>query len=379
MNTQGFAPILQFGTSRFLQAHVDLFVSDALKTGQALGKIVVVQTTDSPGSAQRVAALASGKPYPVKIQGIQHGRPLNEVHWSSSVQQAFHVATEWAALRHAFVSDIQVVISNTGDNGYRLDSSDSADLLTPDSQAPKSFPAKLLVLLHDRWLSNPQASISIFPCELVARNGDALRDLIVDMATEWELEEAFTQYLFKTCLWANSLVDRIVSQPIEPIGAVAEPYALWAIENQPGLKLPCSHPAVVLTDDLEQFEQLKLFMLNLGHSYLAERWLTDGRDQYETVHQAMNDAELRADLESVWADEVLPVFNAMGQHRIAHNYLASVRDRLLNPFLQHRIADIAQNHGEKKRRRMKPLVELAARVCPKLAQHRLHGALSSGQ
>jgi tagaturonate reductase len=32
-------PILQFGTSRFLQAHVDLFVSQALErgdTGQAL-------------------------------------------------------------------------------------------------------------------------------------------------------------------------------------------------------------------------------------------------------------------------------------------------------------------------------------------------------
>ena len=37
-------PILQFGTSRFLQAHVDLFVSEARKDGQDCGPIAVVQT-----------------------------------------------------------------------------------------------------------------------------------------------------------------------------------------------------------------------------------------------------------------------------------------------------------------------------------------------
>jgi len=377
MVASGFAPILQFGTSRFLQAHVDLFVSDALKQGQALGKIIVVQTTDNLASAQRVAALASGEPYPVKVQGIQNGREVDEVHWSSSVQQAVHAQTEWALLRQVFIEDIQVVISNTGDNGYRLDCDDTAALLAPDSQTPKSFPAKLLVLLQGRWLKNPKASISLFPCELVVRNGDVLRDLIVALATEWRLDQGFIQYLKQTCIWANSLVDRIVSEPIEPIGAVAEPYALWAIERQAGLTLPCVHPGVVLTNDLEQFEQLKLFLLNLGHSYLAERWLKDGRDPDETVHHAMNDLVLRADLETVWAQEVLPVFAALGKTETAHTYLATVRDRLLNPFLHHRIADIAQNHEEKKRRRILPVLELAARVCPGLVQQRLNDALSS--
>ena len=40
--------ILQFGTGRFLLAHVDLFVSEALAAGQAAGGILVVQTTRSP-------------------------------------------------------------------------------------------------------------------------------------------------------------------------------------------------------------------------------------------------------------------------------------------------------------------------------------------
>ena len=40
-------PIIQFGASRFLQAHVDLFVSQALAKGDAMGRIVAVQTTQS--------------------------------------------------------------------------------------------------------------------------------------------------------------------------------------------------------------------------------------------------------------------------------------------------------------------------------------------
>ncbi|MBC8746665.1 hypothetical protein F6X42_08590 [Paraburkholderia sp. WC7.3b] len=50
-------PILQFGTSRFLQAHADLFVSAALDAGRALGHVSVVQTTANPESLARIEAL----------------------------------------------------------------------------------------------------------------------------------------------------------------------------------------------------------------------------------------------------------------------------------------------------------------------------------
>ncbi len=52
-------PILQFGTSRFLQAHADLFIGEALERGEALGRITVVQTTGAPERAGRLAALAA--------------------------------------------------------------------------------------------------------------------------------------------------------------------------------------------------------------------------------------------------------------------------------------------------------------------------------
>ena len=328
MSDSQFPPILQFGTSRFLQAHVDLFVSQALERGAALGRIAVVQSTDSPASTARTAALASGTPYRVLIQGIENGQVVEQNLWASAISRAVHATEQWPVLRKGFVEQVKVVVSNTGDRGYQLDSRDTPALLDADAPAPVSFPAKLLVLLHDRWVNNPQSTLSLFPCELVARNGDVLRDLLVTLARSWALGDAFEAYLIHTCRWANSLVDRIVSQALEPVGAVAEPYALWAIERQEGLTLPCSHEAIVLTDDLDDFERLKLFTLNLGHSYLAERWLSDGRPATETVYQAMQNPALRADLEALWASEVLPVFDALGQLDAARRYVDSVRERL---------------------------------------------------
>ncbi len=47
--------VLQFGTSRFLQAHVDLFIGEAPERGEAPGRIAVVQTTGNPQSVRRIA------------------------------------------------------------------------------------------------------------------------------------------------------------------------------------------------------------------------------------------------------------------------------------------------------------------------------------
>jgi len=369
-------PILQFGTSRFLQAHVDLFVSEAMAMGQALGGIAVVQTTRSAESSARVAALSAGGGYPVRIRGVRQGATVDVTLRGDAVHEAVNADTQWPRVRE-LARDAQVIVSNTGDSGYQLDEHDDAALLAQPERVPRSFPAKLLVLLHGRWRERPDAPLSLYPCELVSRNGDVLRGVVMQLARQWAAPVGLLAYLERHCLWANSLVDRIVSEAMLPVGAVAEPYALWAIERQRGLVLPCTHEAIVLTDDLAHHERLKLLLLNLGHSFLAERWLLDHRPPNETVLQAMHDPVMRGELETVWADEVLPLFDALGQREQALVYLDELRDRLLNPYLAHRLADIAQNHAQKKQRRFAPAVALAHELKLPLAQTRLRAALES--
>lgn len=348
--------ILQFGTSRFLLAHADLFVSEALQRGEAVGTITLVQTTGNAESAKRVAALSSGQAYPVRVRGLSGGDTVDVTVEGRAIGKALSAQTDWPAVREAALA-ARIILSNTGDRGFDLDSIDTAASVADRSIAPKSFPAKITTLLLERFEQCPDDPISIYPCELISRNGDKLRSLVLELATAWNLPPEFNAYIDRSCCFANSLVDRIVSEPIEPVGAVAEPYALWAIEEQAGLTLPCTHPAIIVTDDLARYEELKLHILNLGHTVLAELWLSGANARAGTVLEIMNDDSSRETLERVWCDEVVPVFAANGQGAEAASYVDEVRERFLNPFLAHRLADIAGNHTEKKRRRLLPVIE----------------------
>ncbi|SEL85902.1 tagaturonate reductase [Roseateles sp. YR242] len=395
----GGFPILQFGTSRFLQAHVDLFVSEAQAWKGALGGITVVQTTANPASTERVRAMARADGFDVLVRGLVDGRPVKTRTVCRSVGEALEARTQWPLVRQRMREDVRVIVSNTGDSGWVSHQGDHAGLLAPDAAAPQGFPAKLVVLLHDRWRHRPELPPSVLPCELVSANGTRLRDLVTGIAQAWCLDQGaaeetasagppsersspavrsrFADWLRTHVVWANSLVDRIVSEALVPVGAVAEPYALWAIERQPGLVLPCQHPAIVLTDDLARFERLKLFLLNLGHTLLADLWRNGGHPVDMTVLQAMQEPSMRDVLEAVWRDEVLPLLDAMGQGDEARTYLGTLRDRLLNPFLAHRLADIAQNHAQKLERRVAPLVALAHEQLPGLDQPRLRALLAA--
>ena len=56
--------VLQFGAGNFLRAFADLFIHEANEQGQAVGRVVVVQSTDSG----RAAALnAGGSAYHVLV------------------------------------------------------------------------------------------------------------------------------------------------------------------------------------------------------------------------------------------------------------------------------------------------------------------------
>ena len=225
-----------------------------------------------------------------------------------------------------------------------------------DNQSPRSFPAILLALLYRRWRSGG-AGVTFLPCELVAGNGQALRGAVLDLAGQLRLQLAFVDWLGAACLWVDTLVDRIVSEPIYPAGAVAEPYALWAIRDQPGLILPFTHQAIVLTNDLVRFERLKLHILNLGHSWLAERWYRAGAVADATVRQAMADVNTLADLRRLFFNEVVPGFAAGGLGDEAATYVGRTMDRFANPFIDHRLIDIHASHAAKVSKRVGGLVD----------------------
>src|SRR6185369_13692063 len=166
---------------------------------------------------------------------------------------------------------------------------------------------------------------------------------------------AFRHWLATAVTFADTLVDRIVAQPIEPIGAVAEPYALWAIRK--GAFDFLEHRDLKLVDDLEPYERLKLHILNLGHTVLTEGWMKRGAPEGETVREIMDGTDDAKRLMEIYWNEVLPGFTRRGMGEEAQRYVATTLERFRNLFLDHRLSDIAQNHAVKKANRIAAFID----------------------
>jgi tagaturonate reductase len=207
----------------------------------------------------------------------------------------------------------------------------------------------------------------VLPCELISKNGEVLRGIIDRLAQRWYADSEFNAWIVQDVIFCNTLVDRIVSEALSPAGAVAEPYALWAIQRVARQVLPCIHPAIVIADDIAPFEQLKLFILNLGHTILANRWIEQGSVENLTVREILSNADTKRFLLDIYQIEVIPGFAARQMGEDAESYVGTTMDRFENPFLDHRLSDIAQNHREKVVRRLEGFMTWSGAVTPKLS------------
>lgn len=337
--------ILQFGTSRLLQAHADLFVGEARSAGQNVGRIAVVQSTGSPRSKARIHAFRTGQPYRVQIRGIQDGKTVDRFVTTDAVATGLDAGSQWEEVR-ALSRTTSHFVSNVGDRAYAPSPADRLN-----AEVPLSFPAKLLDLLHLRF-RDQQTPPVILPCELRATgNGRMLRQTLVDLARTMGHQPAFVAWLAEECIFANTLVDRIVTGDLNPVGAVTEPFALWAIKDQAGVSAPFNHPAVDVSDRYDEHVRLKLYLLNVGHLVMLQACKERGK-QFEISRQALTDPFVAAELQAAYDEELLPTFALAGMGAKARRYVAITRERMLNPFLDHRLADMQVDLAAKIRERV---------------------------
>jgi tagaturonate reductase len=341
--------ILQFGSGRFLRAFADLFIHQANEQGQNVGSVVVVQST---GDDRAGALSRQGGRYHVVVRGLEGGRVIDHVEPVASVSRALVAASQWDDVCAVARSpQLRVILSNTTEAGYNLDPADR-----PTDAPPRSFPAKLLAVLKERFDAG-RPGLTVVPCELREQQADLLRGLVLELARGWGLAEDFRRWLGGECVWLNTLVDRIVTgAPREhPLPAddalltVCEPYALWAIEDRPGADHFLRHPAVVWTPDVRPYFLRKVRILNGAHTALLLKAWPRG---FRTVREAVLDPELGAWLERLLFEEVVPVLE--GRVEGPWEFARSTLERFKNPFVEHKLADIAVSHAAKASVRLVP-------------------------
>ena len=343
--------VLQFGSGRFLRAFADLFIHQGNADGQNIGRVVIVQSTASGGGRTDGLNKQDGR-YHVAVRGYENGKVIDRVEVCESVSRVVPAATGWAdVLDLARSPHLHTILSNTTEAGYTLDMED-----LPTDAVPRSFPAKLLAVLQARFdagLPGP----TVIPCELIEFNATLLRAKVVDLAVRWGRGTPLLTWLAEECVWLHTLVDRIVTgtpaaHPLlatDPMLIVAEPFAFFALEDDPKSLFRLKHPAVVRTPNVEPYFLRKVRILNAAHTALLIKAVPRG---FTIVRDAVNDPELGAWLARLLAEEIVPTLD--GRVDSARRFAEQTVERFKNPFLDHKFADIALHHASKMSVRLDP-------------------------
>ncbi|HRW05685.1 MAG TPA: tagaturonate reductase [Caldilineaceae bacterium] len=338
--------VLQFGGGNFLRAFADLFIDETNQRNSPVGRVVVVQST-----ASRRAALINeqGGAYHVITRGLVDGHVIDRVQTVTSISRGLVANDEWAAvLAVARSPQLRLIISNVTEAGYRLEEADGAHQPS-DNVAPASFPAKLLAVLLARYQAG-QTGVTVLPCELLDQNADRLLALVEEQAAIWQLPAAFLAWLKTEVYWLNTLVDRIVSgkpadHPLlagDALLTVAEPFAFWAIAGQERARDLFVHPAIAVVDNVARYALRKVRILNGAHTALVAKALPMG---LVTVREAVTHPEVGPWLRRLLFAEIVPTV----ADRVdgAAEFAEAVMERFANPFLEHKLADIALHHATK--------------------------------
>ena len=191
---------IQFGTGVLLRGLVDAILDDANRAGKFRGRVVAVGST---GSGRDDTINRQNGLFTLRVEGLVNGVKTRESRVISSVSRALSAIREWdAVLECAWNPELDVVFSNATEVGTALDPEDER---APDG-APRSFPAKLTRFLETRARAFDYArdkGVVVIPCELIERNGDTLRELVLSLAGCWKLGSRFTDWVGDRCASAT--------------------------------------------------------------------------------------------------------------------------------------------------------------------------------
>lgn len=350
--------VIQFGEGGFLRGFVDWMIQKLNDSGVWEGNVVIVQPI-----AKGMCDLLEGQNclYTHVMRGLENGEPVVRKDTVDSISRCVEPYADFEGYKAlAQNPDFRFIFSNTTEAGITYDPDDK---LT--DAPPKSFPAKLTVLLHERYQAGLDGFV-IIPCELIDKNGETLKEIVLKYAEDWNLGDGFKAWIETENQFCSTLVDRIVTGyprdekidlPYEDnMLDTSEVFHLWVIEGNPELakELPFDQIGlnVIWTkDELYKYKTRKVRILNGAHTSLVPYAMLQG---FDTVKSCMDDAAMMTYLRTCIFDEIIPTLDLPEAE--LKDYAENVLERFRNPFIKHYLSSIALNSVSKFKVRVLPSI-----------------------
>ena len=287
--------VIQFGEGGFLRGFVDWILQITNENTDFDGSVVVVQPIRD-GLCDKLSV--QDCVYTHIMRGMQDGVPTVEKKVIDVISRCVKPYDEWDKyLALAENPDFRFIFSNTTESGITYV---EGDKLT--DAPPKSFPAKVAALLYKRFTLGLKGFIFL-PCELIDKNGENLKAIILKYADDWALGENFKTWVNNENIFCNTLVDRIVTgyPKDENIDLgyednmlnTSEIFHLWVIEGPKSIteELPLDKTGlnIIITDNLERYRTRKVRILNGAHTSMIPYAMLEG---VETVRDCMENEKL---------------------------------------------------------------------------------------
>lgn len=311
--------IVHVGVGNFHRAHQAVYMDDLFGSGRDLDWGILGAGVRAPDAAMREALLAQD----LLTTVVELAPEGHRARVTAPMTGFVPVSPDNGALITAMSNpDVRIVSLTVTEGGYFLDANGTFDASHPDMiadaaapDAPKSVFGAILTALSARRLAGI-APFTVMSCDNLPGNGHVVQGTLTGLA---EMSNpALADWLRGNVAFPNSMVDRITPATgarerrivAEEFGitdaapVLCEPFRQWVMEDQ----FPTGRPAleevgVTFTSDVEAFEMMKIRILNGGHAIIA---YPGGLLDIEYVHEAMQDAHIRAFLAKVERDEVIP-------------------------------------------------------------------------
>lgn len=352
--------VVQFGEGNFLRTFVDLYFDTLNKEGNDYKVNIVKPITF--GSLENFKK--QDNKYHIVLRGAKNGSAVEDVYKVDvleGVVDPFNDIDKFYAL--AREDELKIIVSNTTEAGICFDANDDMN-----GFENITYPAKLTKFLLERYNAGKKG-VYMMPVELIDNNADELRKCVDKYIELWKLPDGFKKWNEEENFYCNTLVDRIVSgHPKTPedvqylekllgesdkLVSIGEPFGLWAVEDKGNIKdyiIEGVHNIeVVLTKDIKYYKKRKVRVLNGSHTNIVPVGLWSGAI---TVYDCMKDQKLSAFLENTLKEEIVPfVSNDVAATKV---FAESIKERFLNPYLNHLLTSISLNSISKWRARNLP-------------------------
>ncbi|MEX1241716.1 MAG: tagaturonate reductase [Cyclobacteriaceae bacterium] len=364
--------ILQFGEGNFLRAFADWMVDMMNEKSDFNGAVQIVQPI-AQGMGEKVNS--QDGLYHVVLNGIRQGQPIREIRLITCIEGVINPFEDYQGyLKAGENPDLRFIISNTTEAGITFSSNDKDPEVLPET-----FPGKLTALLYHRYKTfqgEANRALTILPCELIEKNGETLRNTILQYIAQWNLEEGFRKWITEHTLFCDTLVDRIVPGfPRDTVQQVwdetgykddlvvtGETFHLWVIqpktEQTPRIEalrkaLPLERAGlqVQFVKDLTPYRTRKVRILNGAHTAMVPVGYLLG---LRTVREVIDDPVAGDFIRKTLEEEIIPTLDLPKEE--LQQFARDVIERFQNPFIRHELMSIALNSISKFQVRVLPSV-----------------------